>query len=116
MIRDLTERIILVLSRMKCPNIIEPHQVSGGDFIHVFPIVQWLVKRVIERRAEIGNFNRAYTLNQYDKNFGGSIEEVKIFEKSIDWNEMSCIDVDTIVTFQRKCRRYSSNVFFLVRR
>ncbi|CAF1612104.1 unnamed protein product [Adineta ricciae] len=74
---ELTERIVLVLSRMKCPYVIEPHQIPGNDFIHIFPVVQWLVKKVFERRAETGDFNRAYTLNQYDKIFGGSIEETQ---------------------------------------
>lgn len=69
-IRTLTERIVLVLSRMKCPHAIEPHQIQGGDFIHIFPVVQWLVKRVFDRRAETGDFNRAYTLSQYEKQFG----------------------------------------------
>lgn len=68
-IRALTERIVLVLSRMKCSHAIEPHQIQGGDFIHIFPVVQWLVKRVFDRRAEIGNVNRAYALNQYKKYF-----------------------------------------------
>lgn len=72
----LTERIVLVLSRMKCPHAIEPYQIQGGDFIHIFSVVQWLVKKVFERRAEIGDFNRAYALNQYDKQFGQfSLEE-----------------------------------------
>jgi len=62
---------------MKCPQAIEPHQIQGGDFIHIFPVVQWLVKRVFERRAEIGDFNRAYALNQYDKQFGELPDEVK---------------------------------------
>ncbi len=61
---------------MKCPYAIEPHQIQGGDFIHIFPVVQWLVKRVFERRAEIGDVNRAYALNQYDKQFGELIDEV----------------------------------------
>ncbi len=78
MIRALTERIVLVLSRMKCSHAIGPHQIQGGDFIHIFPVVQWLVKRVFERRAEIGDFNRAYALNQYDKQFGELPDEVKV--------------------------------------
>ncbi|CAF1682034.1 unnamed protein product [Rotaria magnacalcarata] len=73
----LTERIVVVLSRMKCPYPIEPHQIQGGDFIHIFPVVQWLVKRVFERRADIGDFNRAYTLSQYDKHFGETKNEVQ---------------------------------------
>ena len=75
-IRALTERIVLVLSRMKCSHAIEPFQIQGGDFIHIFPVMQWLVKRVFERRAEIGDFNRAYALDQYGKLFGESIDEV----------------------------------------
>ena len=54
---------------MKCPHAIEPHQIQGGDFIHIFPVVQWLVKRVFERRADMGDSNRAYSLSQYDKLF-----------------------------------------------
>lgn len=67
--RALTERIVLVLSRMKCPHAIEPHQIQGGDFIHIFPVVQWLVTRLFERRAEIGDFNRSYALSQFEKEF-----------------------------------------------
>ncbi|CAF5227614.1 unnamed protein product, partial [Rotaria magnacalcarata] len=72
---ELTERIILVLSRMKCSHRIEPHQIQGEDFMHIFPVVQWLVKRVFERRAEIGDLNRAYALNQYDKQFNEAVND-----------------------------------------
>jgi hypothetical protein len=77
LIRALTERIVLVLSRMKCAYNIEPHQIQGGDFIHIFPVVQWLVKRVFDRRTEIGDLNRAYTLHQYEKQFNRIINEDK---------------------------------------
>jgi hypothetical protein len=77
----LTERIVLVLSRMKCSHAIEPHQIQGGDFIHIFPVVQWLVKRVFERRADIGDFNRAYTLNQYHKQYSSIDEQVKSIDR-----------------------------------
>ena len=79
----MTERIVLVLSRMKCAHAIEPHQIQGGDFMHIFPVVQWLVKRVFERRAEIGDFNRAYALDQYGKLFGQLIDEVKKKKREI---------------------------------
>ncbi|CAF3658000.1 unnamed protein product [Rotaria socialis] len=74
---ELTERIILVLSRMKCSHRIEPHQIQGEDFIHIFPVVQWLVKRVFERRADIGDLNRAYALNQYDKQFNEAVNDTE---------------------------------------
>lgn len=38
--RALTEKIVSVLPRMKCPHRIEPHQIQGLDFIHIFPVVQ----------------------------------------------------------------------------
>lgn len=43
--RALTERIVSVLPRMKCPHRIEPHQIQGLDFIHIFPVVQvgWFI-------------------------------------------------------------------------
>jgi hypothetical protein len=72
---------------MKCPQSIEPHQIQGGDFIHIFPVVQWLVKRVIDRRAEIGDFNRAYSINQYDKRFGKLIDEEVTDEKPMSFKE-----------------------------
>ncbi|CAF3910488.1 unnamed protein product [Rotaria sp. Silwood2] len=97
----LTERIVLVLSRMKCPNPIEPHQIQGGDFIHIFPVVQWLVKRVFERRADIGDFNRAYTINQYDKQFGETIDEIQ-HQQTVSLKQ----NVEAIRILHRPKRRY----------
>lgn len=36
----LVERIVSVLPRMKCPHRIEPHQIQGLDFIHIYPVIQ----------------------------------------------------------------------------
>lgn len=43
----LTEKIVTVLPRMKCPYLIEPHQIQGLDFINIFPVIQWLVRRSV---------------------------------------------------------------------
>ena len=75
---------------MKCPHAIEPHQIQGGDFIHIFPVVQWLVTRLLERRAEIGDFNRAYAISQYEKELHHSFPEethentVKAWKENIE--------------------------------
>ncbi|XP_026811837.1 coiled-coil domain-containing protein 93 [Rhopalosiphum maidis] len=63
----LTEKIVSVLPKMKCPYQIEPHQIQGLDYIHVFPVIQWLVKRSIEKRKERGEFLMVYAANQFDK-------------------------------------------------
>ncbi|XP_071487637.1 coiled-coil domain-containing protein 93-like [Diadema antillarum] len=64
----LTEKIVAVLPRMKCPHRIEPHQIQGLDFIHIYPVVQWLVKRAIETREEMGDQIRAFSISQFSKN------------------------------------------------
>lgn len=38
--RALTEKIVAVLPKLKCPHQIEPHQIQGLDFIHIFPVIQ----------------------------------------------------------------------------
>lgn len=63
----LTEKIVAALPRMKCPHRIEPHQIQGLDYIHIFPVIQWLVKRVIETRAEMGDYIRKYSESQFNK-------------------------------------------------
>ncbi|XP_054642895.1 coiled-coil domain-containing protein 93 [Dunckerocampus dactyliophorus] len=63
----LTEKIVSVLPKMKCPHLLEPHQIQGLDFIHVFPVVQWLVKRAIETREQMGDYVRAYSISQFQK-------------------------------------------------
>ncbi|XP_061923707.1 coiled-coil domain-containing protein 93 [Entelurus aequoreus] len=63
----LTEKIVSVLPKMKCPHHLEPHQIQGLDFIHVFPVIQWLVKRAIETREQMGDYVRAYSISQFQK-------------------------------------------------
>lgn len=64
---SLTEKIVAMLPRMNCPYRIEPHQIQGLDCIHIFPVVQWLVKRSMEMRQEMASFVRSFALNQFHK-------------------------------------------------
>lgn len=63
----LTEKIVRALTLMRCPHHIEAHQIQGLDFIHIFPVVQWLVKRVIEYREEMGDYIRQFGESQFNK-------------------------------------------------
>ena len=82
----LTEKIVAVLPRMKCPHRIEPHQIQGLDFINIYPVVQvstfqlfecnvqglsvflqWLVRRAIETREELGDTIRMFSESQFNK-------------------------------------------------
>ncbi|XP_064386221.1 coiled-coil domain-containing protein 93-like [Halichondria panicea] len=64
----LTEKIVAVLPRMKCPHRLEPHQIQGLDFISIYPVIQWLVKLAIETREETGDYVRAFSVSQFAKN------------------------------------------------
>lgn len=60
---------------MKCPYLIEPHQIQGLDYIQVFPLIQWLVKRSVENRAEKSEKLKNFAVGQFHNNFdsnGGS--------------------------------------------
>ncbi|XP_039257784.2 coiled-coil domain-containing protein 93-like [Styela clava] len=82
---SLTEKIVAVLPKMKCPHRIEPHQVQGLDFKSIFPVIQWLVKKVVETRAEMGDHIRAFSISQFDKHqkasLGGDEEQQEIKTK-----------------------------------
>ena len=43
---------------MKCPHELQPHQIQGMDCIKIFPVVQWLVKKAMERRDEMSQYIR----------------------------------------------------------
>uniref|UniRef100_A0A7E4VHH8 Coiled-coil domain-containing protein 93 n=1 Tax=Panagrellus redivivus TaxID=6233 RepID=A0A7E4VHH8_PANRE len=51
----LTENIVRVLPRFKCPYALEPHQIQGLDCIHILPVMRWLVKEAIEAKARTGD-------------------------------------------------------------
>ncbi|KAL0280264.1 UNVERIFIED_CONTAM: hypothetical protein PYX00_001608 [Menopon gallinae] len=80
----LTEKIVTVLPKMECPFRIEPHQIQGLDFIHIFPVIQWLVKRSVTVREEKREFIRRHAvlkfLKQYSKkneNIDNVVENIK---------------------------------------
>lgn len=65
----LTEKIVVVLPKMKCPHLIEPHQIQGLDYIHIFPVMQWLVKRSEQNRAEKAERLKAFAIGQFHNYF-----------------------------------------------
>ena len=63
----LQEKIVQALQRMKCPYALEPHQIQGLDYIHLFPIIQWLVKKAIATREAEGDKIRQFAIKQFHK-------------------------------------------------
>ncbi|CAC5381609.1 Coiled-coil domain-containing protein 93 [Mytilus coruscus] len=99
----LTEKIVAVLPKMKCPHRIEPHQIQGLDFIHIYPVVQWLVKRAVETKEEMGDYIRAFSVSQFNKNHK-TPEDVS-FESLIEKSTDSVASVKENYKPQRRYRR-----------
>ncbi|KAK2839383.1 hypothetical protein Q5P01_013123 [Channa striata] len=99
----LTEKIVSVLPKMKCPHRLEPHQIQGLDFIHIFPVIQWLVKRAIETREEMGDYVRAYSISEFQKTH--SLPEDEEFLQRKDKAVRAVLDVQEVYKPQRKYRR-----------
>ncbi|XP_065210139.1 coiled-coil domain-containing protein 93 [Planococcus citri] len=66
---SLTEKVVVVLPKIKCPHFIEPHQIQGLDFIHIYPVIEWLIQWSDENRKKKKDYLLAYALNQYYKRF-----------------------------------------------
>lgn len=79
---SLTEKIVAVVNQMECPFKIEPHQIQGLDYLHIFPVIKWLVKKAIETRQAEGDEVRAFAVNQYHKKHG----QIEVPEPEIDLN------------------------------
>ncbi|CAG2183452.1 unnamed protein product, partial [Oppiella nova] len=52
---------------MSCPHKIEPHQIQGMDCIHIFPVIQWLVKKSIETRQQMSEYLKSYANWQFNR-------------------------------------------------
>ncbi|XP_061548070.1 coiled-coil domain-containing protein 93 isoform X1 [Phycodurus eques] len=99
----LTEKIVSVLPKMKCPHHLEPHQIQGLDFIHIFPVIQWLVKRAIETREQMGDYVRAYSISQFQKAY--DLPEDEEFHHRRGKAVGAVLDVLEVYKPQRKYRR-----------
>lgn len=98
---SLTEKIVAVLPKMKCPHRIEPHQIQGLDFIHIYPVIQWLVKHSMERRKEMGEYFREYAVNQFNKMY--TLPEDKV---ASDLRQKALINVQSVLEKYRPQRRF----------
>eukprot|EP01113_Clastostelium_recurvatum_P017725 TRINITY_DN2092_c0_g1_i2.p1 TRINITY_DN2092_c0_g1~~TRINITY_DN2092_c0_g1_i2.p1 ORF type:complete len:610 (-),score=212.75 TRINITY_DN2092_c0_g1_i2:101-1930(-) len=65
----LSEKLIEALHKLKCPYPLQAQQIQGQDYINLFPIIQWLVAKVLETRAETGDLSRIYSESQFNKTY-----------------------------------------------
>ncbi|VDN04640.1 unnamed protein product [Thelazia callipaeda] len=79
----LTEKVVEVLPQLKCPHTIEPHQIQGLDCIHIFPVVQWLVREAVYAKELYGDNVRNHAMYHFSHRFRFSKEKSKDNQKSI---------------------------------
>lgn len=63
----LTEKIVKVLTALKCPHIIEPHQIQGLDLENIYPVIQWLVRMAMDSKASRAQYLNSYIDYQYQR-------------------------------------------------
>ena len=64
-----SDQIVRAMVAMRCPYPLQSHQIQGLDYVHLFPIIQWLVRKVIETRRLTGDSTRLLSVHQFGKSF-----------------------------------------------
>ena len=76
----LTEKLVRVLRLMRCPVLLEPHQLQGLDFKSIFPVVQWLVRNAVDTRQQLAEFMAKQADYQRQVEFGKNYVSAKAIE------------------------------------
>ena len=69
------ENIEAALCNMNCPFPLAAHQVQGLDFPQIFPVVQWLLKKVISTREENARALREHADLCFKRSMGDVLTE-----------------------------------------
>lgn len=64
---QLAENLVKVLRAMQCPSPLQAHQVQGGDFVAIFPVIRWLVAKVLEYRRITGDYVRLASETEFER-------------------------------------------------
>eukprot|EP00026_Physarum_polycephalum_P003838 Phypoly_transcript_03854.p1 GENE.Phypoly_transcript_03854~~Phypoly_transcript_03854.p1 ORF type:complete len:610 (+),score=129.54 Phypoly_transcript_03854:253-2082(+) len=65
----LSEALIVALRKMKCPYPLQAQHIQGLNYIVIYPVIQFLIKKVIETREETGDLLRMYSESQFGKSY-----------------------------------------------
>ncbi|KAM3719456.1 Coiled-coil domain-containing protein [Dirofilaria immitis] len=99
----LTEKVVEVLPQLKCPYNIEPYQIQGLDCIHIFPVVQWLVREAVRTKEQCGDSVRNHAVYQFAQRF--CFLKDKYTEKQRNNFSNNCLSVKTRCPPQRIYKR-----------
>jgi len=54
---------------MGCPSPLQAHQIQGGDHVAIFPVIRWLVTKVLEYRRITGDYVRLSSEEAFDRSY-----------------------------------------------
>lgn len=65
----LAEKVVAALKQMECPLGLAPQQIQGLDYNKIYPVMQWLVKKLMESRDVRGDRNKKQAILNYNLMF-----------------------------------------------
>lgn len=64
-----SEKVVAALKQMECPMLLAPQQIQGLDYAKIYPVIQWLVKKLMESRDNRGERNKKQAIMNYKLKF-----------------------------------------------
>lgn len=83
----LSEKVVAALKQMECPLMLAPQQIQGLDYAKIYPVIQWLVKKLMESRDNRGDRNKKQAILNYNLKFEDPAEVADIQLKAALKNE-----------------------------
>ncbi|CDW88967.1 UNKNOWN [Stylonychia lemnae] len=68
----LSEKVVASLKIMECPLQIFPHQIQGLDYSKIYPVLQWLIRKLMESRDTRGERNKKQGILNYNLKYSES--------------------------------------------
>ncbi|KAJ5068737.1 coiled-coil domain-containing protein [Anaeramoeba ignava] len=99
----LGEEIEKALKQMRCPFPLQSFQISGLDTEAIFPVIQWLVRQVLEIREETGDIIKQFSIHQFHNNY--SLPSDTNFDQSFPKSQIHFSSTQSRYKPQRKFRR-----------
>lgn len=72
----LSDILVKALINMKPPVLLQPQQIQGLDYDHLFVVLQWLVRKVIENKRATGDLVRKLSIFQFAQEYSFPEEQL----------------------------------------
>jgi len=87
----LSEKVVTALRVMECPHLVYPHQIQGLDYEALIPVMQWLLKKLMESRDTRSLINRKQGLMHYKLKSEIAYQASVQSETTVDTNKIKNI-------------------------